>query len=67
MATKPTHTTMQNTAAIPAARHTDPAGLRRPGPRSRARRPTPDAIPAVVSARPAPKSTGLIDTREFVA
>ena len=26
MATKPTHTTMQNTAAIPAARHTDPAG-----------------------------------------
>jgi hypothetical protein len=29
MATKPTHTTMQNTAAIPAARHTDPAGSRR--------------------------------------
>jgi hypothetical protein len=29
MATKSTHTTMQNTAAIPAARHTDPVGSRR--------------------------------------
>ena len=28
MTTKPKHTTMQNTAAVPAARHTDPADSR---------------------------------------